>query len=249
MKQVRLNFLFFLFITGVFSQTTVLKDKGSWLTLTNNFKISKNISISNVTQMRRVDFLKNTQAVVIQPGINYKLNKNISIGAGYLHYTYFANGVSHSPIKKYENRLWQNLNINSDLGNSKLSQRFVFEERFKDDIVLNPNNEYILDGVSYAQRFRYRLEVTTNLLKLNNNKIIYGKLSNETRIRFETGLTEPDFDQNNFAALLGYQLVDNSKVWVGYGRYYYKLSPTKFISNDILHINLSYDFDFTKNKS
>lgn len=248
MKQVKLFFLFSLFITSVFSQTSVLKDNGSWFSLSNKFQVSKNISITNVTQMRRVYFLKNIEATIIQPGINYEINKNISLGAGYLHFTYFTNGVAHSPIKKYENRFWQSITVNSGLGSSKLSQRFVFEERFKDNVVLNSDNQYIIDGVYYAQRFRYRLEVTTNLIKLKNDKIIYGKLSNETRIRFETGLTEPDFDQNNFAALIGYQLVDNSKIWVGYGRYYYKSSPTKFISNDILHINLSYDFDFTKNK-
>jgi hypothetical protein len=249
MKNIRFIIVFFLIVSSVNAQTTVLKDKGSWLTFTNNFKLSNKFSLSNVTQLRTVDFIQNNQALVIQPGVSYKLNKNVSIGAGYLSYTYYPEGAAHAPIKKYENRIWENLIVNSAIGNTKLNQRFVFEQRFKDVIVQNIDNEYSIDGNSYSQRFRYRLEVTTNLVKLKNNKNIYGKLSNEIRIRFQTGLTEPDFDQNNFAALIGYQLLENSKIWVGYGRYYYKSNATKFISNDILHVTLSYDFDFTKKHS
>lgn len=249
MKTIRLTILIFIILNSLNAQTTVLKDKGSWLTLTNNFKLSNKFSVSNVTQLRTVDFIQKNQAFLIQPGVSYKLNKNISVAAGYLLYTYYPNGAAHAPIKKYENRIWQNLVVNSTLGNLKLNQRFVFEQRFKDVIVQNNDNEYSIDGVSYSQRIRYRLEVTANLIKLHDDKIIYGKLSNETRIRFGTGLTTPDFDQNNFAALIGYQLIENSKIWVGYGRYYYKSNATKFISNDILQLTLSYDVDFTKKQS
>ncbi|WP_372744989.1 DUF2490 domain-containing protein [Lutibacter sp.] len=246
MKTIWLKFLIFISIAGLNAQTTVLKDKGSWLTLTNNFKLSDKFSITNSTQLRTVDFLQKKQAFILQPGVSYKLNNHVSVGAGYLRYTFYPNGQLHSPIKKYENRIWQNLIVNSAIGSAKLNQRFVFEQRFKDDVVLISDDEYAIDGVSYSQRIRYRIEITTNLLKLKNDKVIYGRLSNETRIRFETGLTEPDFDQNNFAALLGYQLAENSKIWAGYGRYYYKSNATKFVSNDILHVTLSYDLDLTK---
>lgn len=246
MRILRLTILFFILINSLNAQTTVLKDKGSWLTLTNNLKFSDKFSFGNITQLRTVDFLQNKQSFLIQPGAFYKINKNVSIGAGYLLFVYYPNGVSHSPIKKYENRIWESLTVNSNIGNSKLSQRFVFEQRFIDKIGINSEDEYNIDGSKYSQRFRYRLEVTTNLLKLKNYKVIYGKLSNEIRIRFQTGLTEPDFDQNNFAALLGYQLLDNSKIWVGYGRYYFKVNSNLFISNNILHITLNYNLNFSK---
>lgn len=122
--------LFLLFHIVSFSQTSVLKDKGSSLTLTNNFKLTDNFSVSNVTQLRTVFFIQNKQAFLIQLGISYKLNKNICVSAGYLLFTNYPNGRLHAPVKKYENRIWQNVIVNSTLGNSKLSQRFMYEQRF-----------------------------------------------------------------------------------------------------------------------
>ena len=121
----------------------------------------------------------------------------------------------------------------------------MFEERVIDLINVNvtPN---VIEGDKYVNRLRYRLQATTNLLKLNNDKYIMGKLTNEVRIRFANGITEPDFDQNNFEALMGYKLLDNSTIWAGYGRYYFRKSSTKYVSNNLLHITLSYNFDLTK---
>ncbi|WP_372752740.1 DUF2490 domain-containing protein [Mariniflexile sp.] len=232
-----------------YSQITVYKDQGVWFTLTNNVKFSETISIGNRLHFRTVDFLQQHQYVVIETGVNYKLNKNICFGVGYLLGTLYPSGQLHAPITKQENRIWQNLVITSAMGDTKLCHRFIFEQRFKDIVALNSNDEYKIEGVSYGQRIRYRLEITTNLLKMKNDKIIYGRISNETRIRFGTGLKEPDFDQNNFAALLGYQLFSNSKAWVGYGKCYFKTNPTTFISNNILHVTLSYDIDLYKKKN
>lgn len=231
------------------AQTEILKDNGSWLTLTNKIKVSEKISITNVTQQRRVNFLKNTQGFLYSPSINYKIAKKVTLGAGFMHFKYFPNGVSHASIKKDEYRFFQDLMVSSNLGNFKINNRFRFEERVIDlintDVI--PNT---IDGSKYVNRFRYRIQATTNLFKLKNKKYILGKLSNEIRVRFAGGgINEPDFDQNNFAALFGYKLLPNSTVWMGYGRYYYKINATHYVSNNILHVNLSYDFDLTKKHS
>lgn len=101
---------------------------------------------------------------------------------------------------------------------------------------------------TYVNRFRYSVEATTNLFKLKNEKYIMGRVSNEIRIRFADGITEPDFDQNNFEALLGYNVLSNSTIWVGYARYYYRKNATLYVSNNLLHVTLSYNFDITKKK-
>lgn len=103
-------------------------------------------------------------------------------------------------------------------------------------------------GTSNVSRFRYRLQFSFNMLKLKNDKFIIGKLSNETRIRFSDGVSNPDFDQNNFAVLVGYQLLKNSSVWMGYGRYYYKVNSSQYVASNLLHLNLSYNIDLRKKK-
>ncbi len=246
MKYIISTILLLITINYTNAQTEILKDNGSWFTLTNKVKVSEKFYITNVTQQRRVNFLKNTQAFLLSPSINYQLAKNVSFGVGYMHYTYFTNGVSHASIKKDESRFFQDLVVNSKLKIFKISNRFRFEERVIDVIntSVTPN---IIDGSKYVNRFRYRVQATTNLFKLKNEKYILGKLSNEIRIRFAGGgINEPNFDQNNFAALIGYKLLPNSTIWMGYGRYYFKKNAALYISNNILHLNLSYNFDLTK---
>jgi hypothetical protein len=248
MKKATIGLLIILAVNNLSAQTEILKDNGSWLTLTNNIKLSNKFYISNVTQQRRVPFLKSTQAFLYAPSINFKFSKNTSIGVGYLHYKYFPEGVSAPSIHKNENRFFQHLIISSTVGKFKLNQRFRFEERVIELINSNvtPN---IIDGDKYVNRFRYRLQATTNLFKLKNNNYLLGKLSNEIRIRFAGGgISSPDFDQNNFQALLGYKLLPNSTIWMGYGRYYFRKTSSLYVSNDILHVTLSYNVDLSKKK-
>ena len=247
MKYIISTLFILITINTLNAQTEVFKDNGTWFTLINKIKVSEKFYTTNVIEQRRVGFLKNTQAFLIAPSINYKVTKNVSFGAGFMHYTYFPNGVLPASIKKEETRFFQNLTLNSTVGNFKISNRFRFEERVIEVIntTINPN---IIDGEKHVNRFRYRIQATTNLVKLKNETFIMGKLSNEIRIRFGTGISEPDFDQNNFAALLGYKLLPNSTIWVGYGRYYFRKNSSLYNANNILHINLSYDFDLTKRK-
>ena len=247
MKRRRLLVLLF-FLIGLVrldAQTTILKDNGSWLTFSSKITITNKLYISNVIQQRRVGFLSNTQGFLFTPSINYYLSKNVSVGAGYLHYTYFPNGSSHASIKKEEDRFFQHISFGSTIGKVKMNQRFMFEERVVDLINTNvsPN---IIEGTRYVNRFRYRTLATLNLYKLKNNKYLLGRLSNEIRIRFSTGIKAPDFDQNNFAALVGYKLLNNSSIWIGYGNYYFRKNSTNYVSNHLLHVNLSYNFDIRK---
>lgn len=247
MKYIISTLFIIITFNTINAQTEIFNDNGSWFTLTNKIKVSEKIYITNVTQQRRVNFLKNTQAFLIAPSINYKISKNVSLGAGFMHYTYFPNGVLAATIKKEETRFFQDLTLNSKVGSFKISNRFRFEERVIE--IINTNiNPNVIDGDKYVNRFRYRIQATTNLLQLKNGTFIMGKLSNEIRIRFGTGISEPDFDQNNFAALLGYKLLPNSTIWMGYGRYYFRKNSTLYNANNILHVNFSYDFDLTKRK-
>ena len=245
MKKLIISLVVLFSIVSSINSQEILTENGSWFTLTNNITITEKWYVSSALQMRRVNFVKNIGANLFKPSLNYKINKRVSFGMGYVLFNSHPNGVNPASIKKGEERIWQHITFNSNLGKSKLSNRFVFEERFKDVINKNvqPNK---IDGSTYAQRFRYRLLLSFNTFKLNNGKFLLAKISNEIRIRFGTGLSQPDFDQNNFGAYLGFKLLENSKIWLGYGRDYYKSNAAKFISNDILHLGLSYDINLIK---
>ena len=247
MKKIFFGLFLLVAIHSISGQTEILKNNGSWFTFSNKIVISDKFYIVNAYQQRRVGFVEKTEGFFLTPSLNYRLTNNISVGAGYIHYKGFPNGVSHRPIHWTENTFFQHITVSSNAGKIGINQRFMFEERTIDLINtdVTPN---VISGNKHTSRFRYRLQASINLFKLKNDKFLIGKLSNETRIRFSDGVANPDFDQNNFAALLGYKLLDNSSVWMGYGRFYCKVNSSQYIANNLLHLNLSYNIDLRKKK-
>lgn len=229
-------------------QHTVLDDNGAWFTMKNKFKISKNFYASSFFQYRSVDFIKNVQYLFVGPGLGYNFNDNVSAGVGYTFITRYSSGANFPIVPKNEHRLWQRLTLKSKIRNTSLSNRFVFEERFK-QIIVNDDDIPYTSGRIYSQRFRYRFDVSFNLFKLNNSKFLLGKVTNEIRIRFKSGISDPDFDQYNFNMYVGYNLLKHSKIWLGYGRDYYKINSNLYLKDNLLRLNFSYDFDFTKKEN
>jgi hypothetical protein len=237
--------VFGLTLVNVQAQKTVLREQGSWFSLPHNIKISNKLSIGHLSQMRRVEHFDNLQVVLLLPRINYAISKNLSVGVGYVYFRSFPNGVRAAPIKRSEHRIWQHFTHKANLGSINMANRFVFEQRYK-DIVNTTVTPYAIDGRSYAQRLRYRLMGTFKVAQLSENLVLWGRVSNEIRVRFKGGFSEGEFDQNNLYGFLGINLFDNSKLWLGYGRDYKKVKDALFITNDIIHVSMSYDLDLRK---
>lgn len=238
MKKYCLGCLFLLLVLKLSSQEIETNEIGSWHTIINKFTISDKLYAVNVAQLRMVEFTKDARIFLFIPSLNYKLNKSISVGLGYGHLNFKSTGI-RIPTLAYEDRIFQQLSLNASHWNVKIGQRFMLEERFKTK----------LDKVSsYSNRFRYRLNFDFNVVRLTHGKHLLGKISEELRVRFGSGLSNPEFDQNNFSALLGYSLFNNSKLFVGYGRDFYKKGKSDYWGDHLLHVVVNYNFDFSKKK-
>ncbi|SNR55752.1 Protein of unknown function [Lutibacter agarilyticus] len=238
MKRYVLSLLFVLQFFVVQAQEVQNNEGGSWFTVVNKFKFSERVSAVSVVQWRFVERLKYTRIFLVMPFINYKFSNKISAGVGYNYSNYSIAGI-HPPSLDYENRIWQHVTLFSALGKVKMNQRFMFEERFKTKL----NNEE-----AYANRFRYRMNFDFNILKFKNNNYLLGNLSEEIRIRFTEGIGDPNFDQNNFVVSLGYQLLDNSKLYIGYRHDYYNAGNGVYWADNVFNVVYNYNFDFTKKK-
>lgn len=239
MKTKALGLFFLLVTTCSFAQHTSSNESGSWYALVNNVKITNKFSVGNVIELRMVDFAKHARILLLVPRVNYSLNKNLTLSVGYNHVNYWQKGI-RPPTLDYEDRLFQQVSVSSTLNWASLGHRFRIEERFKAG----------LDGSSsYANRFRYRLLVDFNIIRIKNGYLT-GRIYDEVRIGFGSGLKEPKFDQNNFAALLGYSLSKNSKVYMGYGRNTYKSKSSGSWGDHLLHIKLHHNLNIIgKNSS
>ena len=246
-KSAILLLFFALFFGEAHSQNTVLKDTGFWFQFSSKAKLSERFYVLNVFELRAVEFQKHVQGYFILSGLQYKINKNVHVGAGYLYFKFHSYGANHPVIPKEEHRIWQNVRCFSQIGNVKLAQRVVFEERFKDKIVIE-DGQAVISGTTYAQRIRYRARMSFNLFQLKNDKFISARVEDEIRFRFKNGLSNSSFDQNNLSLFVGYKLLPNSTILLGYGLDYFKIKSDKFLLNNTLRLNLSYNFDFTKKK-
>jgi len=236
MKKYFLICLFIIIFQSINAQENKTNESGSWYTLVNKFKFSENFYVSNVTQVRLVDFIDNTRISLLAPGVNYKVGKSITASAGYMYLNFSQEGI-RIPSVDYENRLYEAVSFSSIFGKIKMNQRFMLEQRY-----LTKLNGSEL----YQNRFRYRINLDFNIAKFKNGKHLLGKVTEELRIRFASGFDEPQFDQNNFGVFLGYKLLDNSKIYAGYQRNYYNLGD--YWGDHLLHLMFTYDFDFTKKK-
>jgi len=236
MKKYFLICLFSIIFQNINAQENKTNEAGSWFTLVNKFKITDKLSVSNITQIRLVNFIEDSRIFLLAPGVNYKLGKVVTASAGYMYLNFNEEGI-RVPGVDLENRIWEAVSFSSSIWKIKMKQRFMLEQRF---LSRRNGSEF------YQNRFRYRLNLDFNLFKLKNDKYILGKISEEIRIRSRPGYNEPEFDQNNFGVFLGYQLLDNSKIYAGYQRNYYKIPD--FWGDNVLHVIFTYDFDFTKKK-
>lgn len=228
--------LFFLSLNSSIAQEIETNETGSWYTLINKFKASDKFYFSLVSQLRLVDFAQTARIFIISPGVNYKMSKSLTGSAGYMYLNFHQEGIRITSLD-YENRIWEAISYSSTLGKVKVNQRLMLEQRYFTRV-----NE----TTAYRNRIRYRINLDFNLFKFKNDKYLLGKVSEEIRIRSKSGFSEPQFDQNNFGVFLGYKLLDNSKIYVGYQRDYYQIPD--YWGDNLLHIMFSYNFDFTKRK-
>ena len=144
------------------------------------------------------------------------------------------------------------------MDNLKKDNRYKWEQHMRfaseSDDLSEAEKEWVFFPNSYVPAGRDNClcsaQITNKfkIVNLKNDRFLLGKVSNELRIRFKSGLSEPDYDQNNFRIYTGYQLLDNSSIWLGYGRDYYKVNSDLFVANDIFMVTVNYDFDLRRKK-
>lgn len=234
MRKYFIVVVFLIFTSKLKAQEEKTNEAGSWYTLINKISFSEKLYALNATQWRLVDFAKNTRIFLVMPSLSYKIKKNVSAGVGYMYVNFSQQGI-REPSLDYEHRVFQHVTFFNTYGKIRANQRFMFEERFKTK----------LDGNKvYSNRFRFRFNLDFNLISFKNNHNLVGRVSEEIRIRFSSGISDPQFDQNNFAALIGYNFFPDSKFYLGYGRDYYK--GTDYWGDHLLHVALIYNVNLAK---
>jgi len=207
-----------------------------WLASFNTIKTSKKTSIHADVQFRSNNDWQQMQTLLLRPGINYHVNKKLTLTAGY---AYIRNRKIVGDIAGHipEHRIWEQLLYNHEWKNIRISHRFRIEQRFigKTIVLGNPLSE----GPNYANRFRYFLR---NILPLKKettfSKGPFLALQNELFLNFgnKADVNGKTFDQNRFYLALGHRLSSAFDLELGYMNQYINGKGSQFTNNHIIQV-------------
>ncbi len=208
-----------------------------WDAVFSTIKTGKKTSLHTDVQWRSTDNIKNTQTLLLRPGINFHLNKKIILTAGY---AFINNRRTISSVTGYapEHRLWEQLIINHKVKTIAVAHRFRLEQRFISKSVV-VNNELENDGSLTAHRLRYFIRNILPLKKQESfQKGFFTALQNEVFVNIgnNNNVNGKFFDQNRLYLAAGYRLSDKADLEIGYMNQYVNGRGSQRTNNHILQL-------------
>lgn len=128
-----------------------------------------------------------------------------------------------------------------------LDHRFRGEARFFHNI--NDSSTDLEDGFEYSNyRFRYKLQASLPIFKIDENRRVKFKVSDELFINAGNKILTNVFDQNRVYAGLNYDILKNLSFEVGYLNWFQQKPDGDFFNRDILRFTVYHKIDL-RNKN
>ena len=182
-------------------------------------------------------FLKPIQqnVFVLRLQARYKVIKQLETGFGFAYFsvdTQIPEANTDFNIPEY--RAQQDLTWRANLHPFSINQRFQVEERF----IQKSNQQEILQGTSFAWRFRYRLQIEYPIWKKIDQhfKVVFSD-----EIMFNSGKAnrKNTFDQNRIYAAIHYNVNPHFAYEVGYLKSFQRrASGVDFFNRDIVRLSV-----------
>ncbi len=218
-----------------YSQKETFSHSSSWNALTVKLNLNKNLFFKNELHVRRTNILEDWEQLVIRPSFQYKVEKGLQVGIGYSYVDNSSYSDFSAPVGLVEQNIWQQLFISQDFRKINISQRIRFEERFKERVAINDEDElFILDPV-YSGRLRYRFIVTYPIFDNKISILTY----DEVFLDFKKDWLPQEFTQNRFYIGLRFRESEHITIKSGYNRLNL-IKSDKIITNHIWETTLIY---------
>jgi len=189
-------FFIFLFVTlfsfGQEAGKQIKRVNQVWVGYYNSVILNPNWTVISDWQFRTKDWVEHNSQALGRIGVNYKLNDKYSISVGLAHFRFYLN----DEVTRGEWRPWQELAVNDNFKQLKISQRFRVEERFNQ----RTDKNHLVNSYSFNWRFRYKLDLQYPIAKIGESKRIYLTLGNEILINAGKEIVYNYFDQNRTSA-------------------------------------------------
>ena len=197
--------IFTMFISNNVKGQNIEENLGSWWMYFGTHKFSEKYSLHYETQLRNYEIVSNFNQLLPRVGLNYHIDKNTSITAGYAWIpTQTSMGEGFDGDLVTENRIWQQFILKNKVGNINFRHRYRLEQRW---IKLG-------EETKYKNRARYMLSLRLPISK-NEDSPLFISLYDEIFLN----ISDTPFDQNRLFAALGYQINKQMNFQLGYLRH------------------------------
>ena len=247
-------------VLSVISHPNQAQDKNidtqavSWWCYFGTHRLTEKWSVWTELQLRRADFVNEWQQVLPRIGLNYHLNNNVILTAGYGYIWTYPYGEQPIPLDgpRYEHRPWQQVTLLHESGKVSFQHRFRSEQRFLQnwsELNQNTNLRIIEEGFELQNRIRYRFLLSIPLtFDSNGMQKIFMTGYNEIFINFGDNIGFNLFDQNRLGTTVGYQLSKAFNIQMGYMNQVIQKSNGNDVENNrALTMFFFYNLDFRKN--
>jgi hypothetical protein len=240
-----LSVFFLLFTSLSKGQENVLYDQtNTWFTLLNRLNVNEKWSVSNEIHERLGAFLKEQETFIFRPSVDYHFNKNVEVSFGYSYINNQPNDPYPTPKSGvHENNIWTQALLKNDVGKVHLQHRFRQENRWYESSKQNEDGTITNSGTQYANRFRYRLTLNTDIIKFEGNHALFFAAFDEIWLPQTDKLLPKNLSRNWLYTGLGYRFNKKTNLQIGYMNQFDNIGGTNYVSTGIIQTTFVRNFD------
>jgi hypothetical protein len=247
-KILILNILFYsVTLTSAQSIRQVSTNTTTWFMYFGSHRVSDKWGLHLEAQVRRSDVISAAQQFLLRGGINYHIDGQVFVTAGYCFVETYPYGKLPARSSFPENRFWEQLQLRNPIGSFEWISRFRLEQRFVKAPVLKgtiyePGDAVYTNRMRLLNRFSIPFKGKTII-----DKSFYLSVFNEIMLNFGKKVALNLFDQNRMYAAIGYRFPKIGRLEVGYLNQWVVRSDGKTIENNhTLQLGLTSNIDFYK---
>ncbi len=144
----------------------------TWFLLLNRLNLSEKWSVTNEFHERTGKFLDDQGQFIWRPSLDYHWGQQVELSFGYSYLRTNSYEPYLLPLSRNENNIWWQFILKNQIGKVSVQYRFREENRWIDRFV-SESGESAIDGVTYQNRFRYRLTASIDFFKTKGQQAVF----------------------------------------------------------------------------
>src|SRR6266542_528426 len=243
-NQTCVIFFFFFFCCFSFeanAQRQINHQSLFWVGSVNTIRFSEHWGVVADFHYRTFDFMSHTYNYITRGLGNYYFNENLTAGIGYAHIWSGAFTTASHPFSN-ENRITEQVQLNSKKGKFSISNRWRLEQRWQQKIVNNAKtNDY-----RFTDRVRYAITFVCSPFK---NKMLPSFTNyDEVMVQFGKEVVYNTFDQVRFSFGIRQNITPRLNVDLNYVYVYQQqFSGNQYLQGNTLRLYINYNVGCKKN--